>query len=246
MITDQKYEVSDDFFIDHCSLIIELSARHRNYSPSLGRWINEDPAGYINGPNTYQFVESNPVNVVDPLGLDVIGFVYRITPADGASYVGSAVQLGERLVPGHPYFFTMTEPTTRITVFPVDAGIMPETRAGLNRSLRAAEQEVMDQTGNFGGPDLCNRRRAATPDGKDQWTLDYDVKDGAPEDIPKLDPALLDNLDSMLGTDGILTGGGDERLPLLTDGLIDLTALPKAAVAGDEAFELSPFLFMGG
>ena len=43
-------------------------ARNRNYSPSLGRWINQDPAGYINGANTYQFVESDPVNAVDPTG----------------------------------------------------------------------------------------------------------------------------------------------------------------------------------
>ena len=44
-------------------------ARNRNYSPSLGRWINQDPAGYINGANTYQFVVGNPVGNVDPIGL---------------------------------------------------------------------------------------------------------------------------------------------------------------------------------
>ena len=44
-------------------------ARNRNYDPSLGRWINQDPAGYINGANTYQFVMGNPVNAVDPWGL---------------------------------------------------------------------------------------------------------------------------------------------------------------------------------
>jgi RHS repeat-associated protein len=43
-------------------------ARDRNYDPTLGRWINQDPAGYINGANTYQFVMSNPVNAVDPSG----------------------------------------------------------------------------------------------------------------------------------------------------------------------------------
>ncbi len=43
-------------------------ARNRNYSPSLGRWISQDPAGYINGANTYQFVMSNPVGNVDPWG----------------------------------------------------------------------------------------------------------------------------------------------------------------------------------
>ena len=43
--------------------------RFRNYSPSLGRWTNQDPAGYTNGANRYQFVGSNPVNRADPRGL---------------------------------------------------------------------------------------------------------------------------------------------------------------------------------
>ena len=42
--------------------------RFRNYSPSLGRWINQDPAGYINGANTYQFVASDPAGNSDPSG----------------------------------------------------------------------------------------------------------------------------------------------------------------------------------
>ena len=42
--------------------------RNRNYSPSLGTWTSQDPAGYINGANTYQFVMSNPVGSVDASG----------------------------------------------------------------------------------------------------------------------------------------------------------------------------------
>ena len=42
--------------------------RARWYSPSLGTWISQDPAGYINGANTYQFVMGNPVGSVDPGG----------------------------------------------------------------------------------------------------------------------------------------------------------------------------------
>ena len=260
MVRDRQFGISDDLSIDRCSLVFGRSAYHgmtldqvtglyysrnRNYDPSLGRWINQYPLQYINGANTYQVVESNLVGNVDPLGLAVIGFVCRITPADGPSYVGSAVQLGGRIVPSHPYFSAMTEPRTRITVFPVDAGLMPETRAELNRSLRAMEQEVMDQTGNFGRPDLCNLRRAATPDNKDQWKMDFDLNIGDPEDIPSLDPALLDNLDSILGTDGMLTGGGDELAPLLTDGSIDITALPGEAAAGGDAIDQMPILFLG-
>jgi RHS repeat-associated protein len=37
--------------------------RNRNYSPTPGRWTSQDPLGYINGANTYQFVESSPVGL---------------------------------------------------------------------------------------------------------------------------------------------------------------------------------------
>ncbi|MGC8561465.1 MAG: RHS repeat-associated core domain-containing protein, partial [Phycisphaerae bacterium] len=43
--------------------------RFRNYSPTLGRWTSQDPLGYINGANTYQFVDSSPVGNVDAAGL---------------------------------------------------------------------------------------------------------------------------------------------------------------------------------
>jgi RHS repeat-associated protein len=41
----------------------------RDYAPSLGRWMEQDPAQYINGANTYQFVDSSPVGNVDAKGL---------------------------------------------------------------------------------------------------------------------------------------------------------------------------------
>ena len=58
-------------------------ARNRNYSPSLGRWINQDPAGYINGANTYQFVGSNPVGNVDPDGTQAYGVHPYVQPSTG-------------------------------------------------------------------------------------------------------------------------------------------------------------------
>ena len=91
MITDQKFGISDDLFIDHCSLVIERSARNRNYDPSLGRWINQDPVGYINGANTYQFVMGNPVNAVDPWGLDA---AVLISPGEAAGAGHAAIIIG--------------------------------------------------------------------------------------------------------------------------------------------------------
>ncbi len=42
--------------------------RFRNYSPGLGTWISQDPLQYVNGANTYQFVEGGPVGATDPWG----------------------------------------------------------------------------------------------------------------------------------------------------------------------------------
>ena len=61
--------------------------RNRYYSPSLGRWMEQDPAQYINGANTYQFVNSSPVGNVDAEGLvflgerRIVGDTFALRPA---------------------------------------------------------------------------------------------------------------------------------------------------------------------
>jgi RHS repeat-associated protein len=45
---------------------------HRYYSPELGRYITSDPIGLEGGLNTYGYVGGNPVNAVDPMGLDFL------------------------------------------------------------------------------------------------------------------------------------------------------------------------------
>jgi RHS repeat-associated protein len=41
----------------------------RMYSPALGRFLQTDPIGVAGGINLYAYVENDPVNYVDPLGL---------------------------------------------------------------------------------------------------------------------------------------------------------------------------------
>jgi RHS repeat-associated protein len=43
--------------------------RARYYDPSAGRFINEDPIGFMGGANFYAYVGNDPANWVDPLGL---------------------------------------------------------------------------------------------------------------------------------------------------------------------------------
>lgn len=46
-------------------------ARHRWFSPDLGRWVTKDPVGYSAGDmNLYGYVGGMPAAATDPMGLE--------------------------------------------------------------------------------------------------------------------------------------------------------------------------------
>ncbi len=53
--------------IDEKSGLIRFGLRF--YDPSAGRWISQDPAGFIDGPNFYAYLHNNPFNHLDRFGL---------------------------------------------------------------------------------------------------------------------------------------------------------------------------------
>ena len=63
--------------------------RARYYHPGLGRFISEDPLGYLSGVNFYLYAGSNPVGQRDPSGLDWLNNL-----ADASAGMGSALTGG--------------------------------------------------------------------------------------------------------------------------------------------------------
>jgi RHS repeat-associated protein len=45
-------------------------ATYRAYDPAVGRWLSRDPIEEQGGLNLYAYVDGNPINGIDPLGLD--------------------------------------------------------------------------------------------------------------------------------------------------------------------------------
>ncbi|MFI4915552.1 MAG: RHS repeat-associated core domain-containing protein [Phycisphaerales bacterium JB060] len=45
--------------------------RHRVYKGDLGRWVQRDPAGYVDGANLYEYATSAPINLRGPSGLAI-------------------------------------------------------------------------------------------------------------------------------------------------------------------------------
>ena len=50
---------------------------YRSYSPVLGRWLQRDPLGYVDGASLYQYVVSSPLAAIDPFGNEL-----KVDPKD--------------------------------------------------------------------------------------------------------------------------------------------------------------------
>jgi RHS repeat-associated protein len=75
---------------------------HRDYDPTLGRYAQADPLGLGGGSNVFAYVGGDPVNMVDPMGLEKVIFFSPF--ADNSFWKGAMSEVdmpGACLVYGH-------------------------------------------------------------------------------------------------------------------------------------------------
>jgi len=65
--------------------------RARYYSPSLQRFVTEDPLTFLSGVNSYCYVADNPISYVDPSGLDKDPPCSRAQGGFPLAYTGTAI-----------------------------------------------------------------------------------------------------------------------------------------------------------
>jgi hypothetical protein len=60
-------------FLAICAMLMLASGANAFYDAVLGRFATRDPIGENGGINLYEYVGNNPINLVDPLGLQAEG-----------------------------------------------------------------------------------------------------------------------------------------------------------------------------
>jgi RHS repeat-associated protein len=79
---------------------------HRSYDPSLGRYTQPDPLGFVDGPSVYGYAGGSPAMAVDPDGRQ-----FRISPPVPRPTLPSPPTLGPRNFPGTHTFRWPPPPT---------------------------------------------------------------------------------------------------------------------------------------
>jgi RHS repeat-associated protein len=128
--------------------------RHRWLDPELGRWLQRDPAGYVDGMSLYLYGSSAPLANIDPRGLGPVELDPGLSGGGIADLAGSAMSSGSGAAPSMAYWGT---PSSVVPPDPVSAAAM-----GVAASMLPGVGELQDGAVLF-GPDstLAERGRAA-------------------------------------------------------------------------------------
>jgi len=110
----------------------------RYYNPTTGRWLNRDPIGEEGGANLYGYVRENPVNEVDPNGLEYS--LYSGPPDETIGTPKRARALAETT----PYILTQSR--AEISPYGLDQWDLSLGDQSLKVGIVYLSQEIKDDT----------------------------------------------------------------------------------------------------
>lgn len=144
--------------------------RNRYYSPLLGRFISQDPLGFAgSGPNLYAYANNNPVNLVDPYGLEA-GNLNKLVPGPNGETASGNTQKSSR---GDTFNWWGTFATEFFKLsggpgnVPTCAERTLTSIAGQFNPIEPSETTVIQATGPLAQAVAFNTEIAATEEGID-------------------------------------------------------------------------------
>jgi RHS repeat-associated protein len=101
------------------------------YSPTLGRFMQTDPIGLGGGANSYVYAGANPVNFIDPDGLNPVGRIVAAicsTPQGAVACIGSGLALGAAAANGQSQIRRLNPP--RVNSIPLPPRAIADDAGG--------------------------------------------------------------------------------------------------------------------
>ena len=121
--------------------------RARTYSPTLGRWLQRNPIGYVSGINLYEYVLDNPVNGLAADGTGIVDCVKAL--GDLALSTGSLARRTSEIVahggfPDQGHIKALQQATNRVEEDMAEVAKHCSNWLGVAAAITAAEAAIDD------------------------------------------------------------------------------------------------------